>query len=111
MVALGAAGAPGRTTSSGRDNDYFGRGGRVYTIIPVQPQETLYIVVGGQGSSMGGYNGGAKPGHDGGGYFGGGGSSYVEPSAQNTHMWRGWKTATSNGLVVLSWSEAAPLKR
>lgn len=34
---------------------------------------------------------------------GGGGSSYAESSAKNVHMWRNWKNATGNGLVVFSW--------
>ena len=47
--ARGAAGAPfpygGRYMHKGH-----GRGGRVRTIIPVSPGETLYVVVGGEGS-------------------------------------------------------------
>jgi hypothetical protein len=39
----------------------------------------------------------------GGGGGGGGGSSYVESTATKVHMWRGWKSAKSNGLVVISW--------
>ena len=34
---------------------------------------------------------------------GGGGSSYVEPSAISFKMWSGWRNATGNGLVVISW--------
>jgi hypothetical protein len=34
---------------------------------------------------------------------GGGGSSYIEPSAKRFHTWQGWKKASGNGLVVLSW--------
>jgi Na+-translocating ferredoxin:NAD+ oxidoreductase RNF subunit RnfB len=34
---------------------------------------------------------------------GGGGSSYVESTATNVHMWQGWKNRARNGLVVLSW--------
>ncbi len=66
---------------------------------------------GGGGGGGGGYYGG---GGGGGGIFdaskcvcggggGGGGSSYVENTASNVHLWRGWKTATGNGLVVFSW--------
>jgi Glycine rich protein len=54
----------------------------------------------------GGGGGGAPAGHDGGegsGAGGGGGSSYVEGSAPKFRMWRGWKNATGNGLVVFSW--------
>ena len=253
VVALGAAGAAD-LGSYGSYNDYFGRGSRVYAVIPVTPGETLPVLVGGQGSARGGFNGGGNPGYTispfgpcyggggasdvrengdvlrdrvlvaaggggqgcgyindrdvfggsggpaqgqdggsqygagggsggtqssggsggagdpgggsrkgrgrsghsgalghggdggdggldphcnlsnyncygggggggGGGYYGaggggggggyefegsvggggGGGSSYAEPSAQRVQMWRGWKTATSNGLVVFSW--------
>jgi hypothetical protein len=74
---------------------------------------------GGEGSSEAGGGGG------GGGYYGGGGggagtnrqslpwlgssggggggSSYAEPRATSVHMQRGWKNATGNGLVVISW--------
>lgn len=38
-----------------------------------------------------------------GGGGGGGGSSYVESRATQTQMWRGWKNANGNGLVILSW--------
>jgi hypothetical protein len=34
---------------------------------------------------------------------GGGGSSYVDPSAEKSESWQGWKTATGNGLVGLRW--------
>lgn len=54
----------------------------------------------------GGGGGGAPPGADGGegpGAGGGGGSSYVERKALKIRMWRGWKNATSDGLVVFSW--------
>jgi hypothetical protein len=52
---------------------------------------------GGGGGGGGGYRG------SGGGGGGGGGSSYVESSATNVHMSRGWKSATGDGLVVFSW--------
>lgn len=39
----------------------------------------------------------------GGGGGGGGGSSYVESTASNVHLQRGWKDASGNGLVVFSW--------
>lgn len=72
VVALGAAGA-------GR-HMHFGRGGRVFAIIPVQPKERLYVIVGGRGSTGGGFNGGGNPG-TGTGFaypgFGGGGASDV----------------------------------
>lgn len=56
---------------------------------------------GGGGYYGGGGGGGGEILESGGG--GGGGSSYVEPSATNSRMWRGWKTATGDGLVVFSW--------
>ncbi|MBV9720162.1 MAG: hypothetical protein JOZ77_12655 [Candidatus Eremiobacteraeota bacterium] len=62
----------------------------------------------GGGGGGGGYFGGGGGGGGGGYCFGyggggGGGSSYIEPNAIKFHTWRGWKNATSNGLVVLSW--------
>ncbi len=75
VVARGAAGAG----ESGAQ--FFGRGGRIYAIIPVRPREMLYVFVGGQGSATGGFNGGGKPGrslHSGGGYGGGGASDVRE---------------------------------
>ena len=56
---------------------------------------------GGGGYYGGGGGGGASVDYTGGG--GGGGSSYVEPSAVKFHTWPGWKNATGNGLVVISW--------
>jgi hypothetical protein len=75
VVARGAAGAgePGES--------YFGRGGRVYAIIPVHPRETLYVFVGGQGSATGGFNGGGNAGTSPSfsyGYGGGGASDVRE---------------------------------
>ena len=65
---------------------------------------------GGGGGGGGGYYGGGGGGAGGygtselgGGGGGGGGSSYVEPSATKYQIWQGWKNATSNGLVVISW--------
>jgi len=83
-------------------------GGRVSAVIPVMPSETLAIYVGGSGSD-GGFNGGGGGGiYDAsmcvcGGGGGGGGSSYAESTASNAHMWRGWKKATGDGAVVISW--------
>ena len=71
-----------------------------------------YIGGGGGGGAGSGFYGGGGGGGGGGSYAslrggpgggGGGGSSYAEPSATNVHMWRGWKNATGDGLVVLSW--------
>lgn len=76
VVVRGAAGG-GETGRSGYR--YFGRGGRVYAVIPVQSGEKLYVFVGGQGRAyLGGFNGGG-PGGRGGTQesFGGGGASDV----------------------------------
>jgi hypothetical protein len=78
----------------------------------------------GAGGAGGGGNGGAGGG-GGAGYYGGGGggggtfmlysdefgngggggggSSFIEPSARNARGWQGWKDATGNGHVVISW--------
>ena len=67
---------------------------------------------GGSGGGGGGgfYGGGGGGGGafwgccgEGGGGGGGGGSSYAEPSATGVQMWRGWKTASGDGLIVLRW--------
>ncbi|HEX3456736.1 MAG TPA: hypothetical protein VHR97_02170 [Candidatus Baltobacteraceae bacterium] len=68
-------------------------------------------VAGSGGGGGGGYYGGGGGGGgvfagssgSGGGGGGGGGSSYVENTASNVHLWRGWKDATGDGLVVISW--------
>ncbi len=67
----------------------------------------------GGGGGGGGYYGGGGGGGDGGGASsgnraaagggGGGGSSYAEPSATNVQMWRGWKNAGDNALVIFRW--------
>jgi Glycine rich protein len=78
VVARGAAGA-GETGSCGAE--YFGRGGRVYAVIPVRPGERLYVYVGGQGSyATGGLNAGGSPGSGNSfvGYGGGGASDVRE---------------------------------
>lgn len=78
VVALGAAGAGYSGSSYGSRYEYFGRGGRVFAVIPVRGGETLFVLVGGQGSTnKGGFNGGGNPGIDpssGKGYGGGGAS-------------------------------------
>jgi hypothetical protein len=60
---------------------------------------------GGGGGYYGGGGGGGGSGSSGGkpGGGGGGGSCYVEPTAKITRMQAGWKNATGNGLVVISW--------
>ncbi len=63
---------------------------------------------GGGGGGGGGYYGGGGGG-GGGGYYGapggggGGGSAYIESSAHGGRSWQGWKNASGDGLVVLSW--------
>jgi hypothetical protein len=54
------------------------------------------------GGGGGGVGAGAETDFGGGG-GGGGGSSYCETSARTCDNWQGWKTATGNGLVVISW--------
>lgn len=94
----GYAGRPGTLDKGGRG----GQGGHSHG----------YYSGGGGGGAGGGYYGGGGGGggasgvaslYGGSGGGGGGGSSYVEPSATNVHMWQGWKNATGNGLVVVSW--------
>jgi len=67
-------------------------------------------ISGGGGGGGGGYYGGGGGGgggtpdsHYGGSGGGGGGSSYVTRKAQNVQMWAGWKNATGNGLIVITW--------
>jgi hypothetical protein len=64
----------------------------------------------GGGGAGGGYYGGGGGGggtvvepFGGGGGGGGGGSSHVVPSGKILRMQRGWKSATGNGLVILTW--------
>ncbi|HEY6325308.1 MAG TPA: hypothetical protein VIW73_02160 [Candidatus Cybelea sp.] len=64
----------------------------------------------GGGGAGGGYYGGGGGGggtvvepYGGGGGGGGGGSSHVVPSGRILQLVRGWKHATGNGLVILSW--------
>jgi hypothetical protein len=63
---------------------------------------------GGGGGYYGGGGGGGgtyqiSQGWEGSGGGGGGGSSYAEPRAQKYRNWQGWKDATGNGVVVISW--------
>ncbi|HEY6326621.1 MAG TPA: hypothetical protein VIW73_08955 [Candidatus Cybelea sp.] len=69
-----------------------------------------YSDAGGGGGGGGGYYGGGggggggsatSAGSSGGG--GGGGSSYAERNATHVHMWQGWKNASGDGLIVISW--------
>lgn len=79
VIVIGAAGGGTlcSTTYCYGHRDYFGRGGRIYALLPVHPHEELYIYVGGKGTSAsGGFNGGGNPG-PGGGSNGGGGASDI----------------------------------
>ncbi|MGC2407019.1 MAG: hypothetical protein WA431_11485 [Candidatus Cybelea sp.] len=88
-----------------------GSGGQAGGYPPSGCGSTCYAGAGGGGG--GGYYGGGGGGgacaptlsdpECGLGGGGGGGSSYAESSAKNVHMWRNWKNATGNGLVVFSW--------
>lgn len=69
-----------------------------------------YYALGGGGGGGGGYYGGGGGGsgsngasYYGGGGGGGGGSSYAEPNATRVRIWKNWKGATTDGLVVFSW--------
>ena len=81
VVVDGAAGAgPGYTYEPPG-----GRGGRVYAVVPVQPNEMLYVYIGGAGDgSSGGFNGGASGEYlSYGGSFGGGGASDIREGGQS----------------------------
>jgi hypothetical protein len=78
VVARGAAGGGENCYSYCHGHTYFGRGGRVYAVIPVRPGQTLYVVVGGKGSlGYGGFNGGGNGGSYSEAGYGGGGASDV----------------------------------
>lgn len=92
--------APGKNGTLGRG----GHGGGAY------PSRHHYAGGGGGGGGGGGYYGGGGGGSGcveypvvTGGGGGGGGSSYAESTVSDVHMWRGWKNATGDGLVVISW--------
>lgn len=123
VVAIGAAGAGSRGASDLREGGATlkhriivagGGGGQGY-------QEGSGGGAGGRGGALsggsrkagcckrnrnngyGGTGGTESQGGSGGGGGGGGGSSYAEPSATSVHMSSGWKKATDNGLVVITW--------
>jgi hypothetical protein len=79
VVARGAAGNGYSLRDSYGYHEFFGRGGRVFAIVPVKAGEELYVFVGGKGTSLGGFNGGGNPGGESSGSdgFGGGGASDV----------------------------------
>ena len=106
-------GGPGGAGGSGiykRDKGESGKGG-TSADGGAGGKGTSYGYVAGGGGGGGGYYGGGGGGGGGGwpssgvvsGGGGGGGSSYVESSATNVHMWQGWKSATRDGLVTISW--------
>ena len=108
---LGGVGSYGGDGSAG-DSGALGRGGDGGGggLDPYCNSSNYACRGGGGGGGGGGYYGGGGGGGGSGGAFyhspgagGGGGSSYVEPSGRRVRMWRGWKTATKNGLVVFSW--------
>jgi hypothetical protein len=68
------------------------------SLLSIGTGAALLVACGGS-QALNGVTGGAS---DNGGS---GGSSYVEPTAKGVHMWRGWKSATDDGLVVLAGSE------
>ena len=103
---LGGRGAFGGIYGVGEDGSSGngGGGGRL--------PGSYYYLGGGGGGGGGGYYGGGGGGVGTGTYYnssstggggGGGGSSYVEPTGKDVHMWRGWKNATDDGLVVFGW--------
>ena len=79
LLGVGGAGGIGDTCGAGGGGGYFGGGG------------------GGGGGFWP-----SQPPPAGGG--GGGGSSYVEPKAIKHRTWSGWKGATGDGLIVISWN-------
>jgi len=98
----GQDGLAGQSGSGGRGGNE-GRGGGC--------NRSNYRCIGGAGGGgAGGYfggggGGGGVNGFSGGlaGAGGGGGSSYVESTATKLRLWRGWKNAIGDGLVVFSW--------
>lgn len=83
VIADGAAGG-----SSSRSCSSLSLGGRVLAVIPVRPNEKLYVFVGGQGEQVsGGFNGGGKAGSSGDGRptYGGGGASDVRRGGDSLH--------------------------
>jgi len=83
--ALGNGGAGGGNASSEDGGGGAGGGGGYYG--------------GGGGGSGAGY--GSSNYNSGGG--GGGGSSYAEPKATHVRFWRGYRRATTDGVVIFSW--------
>ena len=111
----GGAGGAGGSDSGGSQSGSsggFGRGGRGGDAAYYHYcNRSNYECDGGGGGGGGGgyYGGGGGGGGENSfavgqpGAGGGGGSSYVETSAFKVRLWRGWKDADGDGLVVLSW--------
>lgn len=118
---FGGGGSGGSQTQGGAGGSAGSSGGA-----SGEPGGNGALGLGGYGGSggVGSNNDGGSGGGGGGGYYGGGGgggsgaypccvygagggggggSSFVESSAAHVHMWSGWKKATGNGLVVMSW--------
>lgn len=109
-------GGTGGTQDSGGSGGAAGGGGYGYGL---DGANGSFGIAGAGGEGQGGSGGGAGGGYygggggggggwdygdyEGGGGGGGGGSSYVEPGARKFESWKGWKTASGNGLVVFSW--------
>lgn len=86
VVARGAAGGGETCYSYCHGSTYFGRGGRVFAVIPVRPREKLYVFVGGEGSQgNGGFNGGGSGGAYSIAGYGGGGASDVREHGDGLH--------------------------
>jgi hypothetical protein len=117
--AVGGRAGSGATRSAGGSGGVGGQGDRDYS-----HGKNGRLRQGGAGGRTGDLKGkGGAGGGGGGGYFGGGGggggagtssgsgsgggggggSSYVEPSAIKFRFWGGWKNATGNGQIVISW--------
>ncbi|HEY6325363.1 MAG TPA: glycine-rich protein [Candidatus Cybelea sp.] len=107
----GLGGRPGASSSARPGaNGSFGSGGHGGS--GCQQYRSCENFGGSGGGGGGGYYGGGGGGGGTGNFFnaypwggggGGGGSSYIEPSATRFESWQGWKNATTNGLVVISW--------
>jgi hypothetical protein len=94
----GAGGASGSKEAGAGDSGTLGLGGNGGK---GHSTTSYFAESGGGGYYGGGGGGGGAPLGNGG--AGGGGSGYVEPSATNAHMWRNWKNASGNGIVVITW--------
>jgi hypothetical protein len=108
--AGGRGGAGGEPCCSGYFDGGHGKGGSLAS--GGAGGHSGAVVGGAGGGGGGGYYGGGgggggagqpSSGPSGAGGGGGGGSSYVEPSAIKFRFWGGWKSATGDGQIVISW--------